>query len=381
MAPQLSRLADQYPVVTVTGPRQSGKTTLCKMVFPDRAYVSLEDPDARSLASRDPRGFFATYPDGAVIDEVQRVPDLLSYIQGIVDTHQRPGQFILTGSAQFELLAGISQSLAGRTALLTLQPFTYDEAYGNDEPSLNDVLYRGLFPRVHDLDLDPVEAYAFYFQTYVERDVRQLLNIKDQSAFEHFVRLCAGQTGQLLNLSNLANDVGTSVPTAKSWLSVLEASYLVRLLRPHHANFGKRLRKTPKLYFVDTGLAAYLVGVKNAAQLTTHHLRGALVETFVVQELVKHQHNRVRQPDLYFFRDSTGNEVDVLLDHGENVCPVEIKSAATVRETMFRGLSFYRRLNPDTGRGTLVYGGDHDQTRTDFDVLSFRHLARLLPDR
>ncbi len=371
------RLASQYPIVTITGPRQSGKTTLCRMTFPEWDYVSLENPDDRAYAEGDPRGFMEDHRDPLVIDEAQRVPQLLSYIQGVVDVRETPGQFILTGSAQFELLDSIAQSLAGRTAIVRLLPFTYNEAYGDTEPALNSVLYRGLYPRVHVVDLVPTELYSFYVETYLERDVRALVNVRDRSTFELFLRLCAGRTGQLLNMTALSNDVGVSVPTIKSWISVLEASSIIMLLRPHHANFRKRLVKSPKLYLLDTGLAAYLLGITGAGQMTTHPLRGSLFETFVVSELVKQGYNQVRRPNLFFFRDSGGHEIDILLDRGAAVAPIEVKAAATIADSFFDGLNYYRNLNAQSEPGTLVYGGTGNQTRRGHSVIDFRSLDRI----
>ncbi len=375
------RLASQYPVVTITGPRQSGKTTLCRMTFPEWDYVSLENPDDRAYAQGDPRGFMEEHRDPLVIDEAQRVPELLSYIQGVVDGRGNAGQFILTGSAQFELIDSIAQSLAGRTAIVRLLPFTYTEAYGKasggTEPALNSVLYRGLYPRAHAVDLVPTELYSFYVETYLERDVRALVNVRDRSTFELFLRLCAGRTGQLLNMTALSNDVGVSVPTIKSWISVLEASSVTMLLRPHHANFRKRLVKSPKLYFLDTGLVAYLLGITDAGQMATHPLRGALFETFVVSELVKQGYNRIRRPNLSFFRDSGGHEIDILLDRGATVAPVEVKSAATIADSFFDGLTYYRNLNAQSESGTLVYGGTGNQTRRGHQVIDFRSLDQI----
>ena len=375
----LSRLAGQYPVVTVTGPRQSGKTTLCRRTFPKMAYVSLETPDVRAVAENDPRAFFQRWP-AAVIDEIQRVPDLLSYIQGIVDETDRPGRFILTGSAQLELMESVTQSLAGRTALLELLPFSYDEIHrrqAGDEPTLNDLLYTGLFPRIHDKGLNPTEACAFYTETYIQRDVRSILNIKDRSLFDTFLRLVAGQSGQLLNRTRLASDVGVAVNTISSWLSVLETGFVVSFLRPHHANFRKRMTRSPKLYLVDSGLMCYLLGITEASQLASHPLRGAIFETFVVTELQKQACNRAARPALTFFRSSDGHEVDVLKAHGQSVWPIEIKSAATIRDRLADELKWYARLNPGARAGTIVYGGEESFPRTGFDILSFRAIERM----
>ena len=375
----LSRLAGQYPVVTVTGPRQSGKTTLCRRTFPKMAYVSLETPDVRAVAENDPRAFFERWPE-AVIDEIQRVPDLLSYIQGIVDETDRPGRFILTGSAQLELMESVTQSLAGRTALLELLPFSYDEIHrrqAGDEPTLNDLLYTGLFPRIHDKGLNPTEACAFYTETYIQRDVRSILNIKDRSLFDTFLRLVAGQSGQLLNRTRLASDVGVAVNTISSWLSVLETGFVISFLRPHHANFRKRMTRSPKLYLVDSGLMCYLLGITEASQLASHPLRGAIFETFVVTELQKQACNRAVRPALSFFRSSDGHEVDVLKPHGRSIRPIEIKSAATIRDSLADELKWYARLNPDARAGTIIYGGEENFPRTGFDVLSFRAIEQM----
>ncbi|MFA5075757.1 MAG: ATP-binding protein [Candidatus Babeliales bacterium] len=378
---KLSQLAKQYPVVTLTGPRQSGKTTLCKKTFPDMPYVSLEAPDHRTLAEQDPRGFFTRWPT-AIIDEIQRVPDLMSYIQGMVDESQREGRFILTGSAQLELMKSVTQSLAGRTALLKLLPFSYDEfrvcsEFSHLSDHLDSLLYTGMFPRIYDKKLNPTEACAFYTETYMERDVRSLLHIKDRSLFVTFLGLCAGRSGQVLNLTNLANDVGVSVNTVKSWLSVLETGFIVSFLPPHHANYRKRLMKSPKLYFVDSGLMCYLLGITDAAQLATHPLRGAIFETFVVTELQKQAWNQGCKPRLYYYRTSDGHEVDVLIDTGGMVIPVEIKSSTTFRHSLADELTRYKKLNPTAGKGVLIYGGTDDWPQSDLDVLSFHSIHTL----
>lgn len=356
----LLRLARQYPVVTMTGPRQSGKTTLCQAAFPHKRYISLENLDSRRMAVKDPRRFLADLPDGAVLDEIQRAPELLSYIQGIVDERKKEGMFILTGSRQFELMDSITQSLAGRTALVKLLPLSYTEVYGagKKRPDLNTVLFTGFYPRIFDKKLNPTEALAFYTTTYIERDVRSLIQVHDLSRFEMFLKICAAQTGQILNLSHLSNECGIAVNTVKSWLSVLEASYIVFLLKPHHKNFKKRLIKSPKLYFVDVGLAAFLLDIQDESHLKNHPLRGALFETFVVTEMLKERFNHIQTNNMYYFRDNVGNEVDVLMDKGSEVVPVEIKSGQTVADEFFKGLDYYRKLNPAVKESWLVYGGD-----------------------
>jgi len=377
LQPVALRLARQYPVVTVTGPRQSGKTTLCRMAFPRAAYVSLEALDDRQHARNDPRGFLARFTGPVILDEIQRVPELLSYIQTSVDELPRAGRFILTGSAQFELLDHVSQSLAGRTALLKLLPFTYDEAYRRRRPpSLETMLWTGFYPRIHDRHLDPAEALSFYFETYVERDVRSLLNIHNLSQFERFVQLCAGRTGQILNLSSLGNDCGVTHNTARAWLSVLEASYVVCLVRSHHANFSKRLVKAPKLYFIDTGLAANLIGIEHPRQLSTHPLRGALFETFAAVEFLKCRFNDGLRGNLFYWRDNTGHEADLLLECGRRIVPVEIKSGQTVCDDFFTGIRFYQKLNAAAKNAAVVYGGAKDTSRHNTAVVGFRSLEQ-----
>jgi len=361
----LEDLSRGYPLIAITGPRQSGKTTLARHVFPQKPYVTLEDPDARELAERDPRGFLKNCEEGAILDEIQRSPRLFSYLQGLVDADQRPGRFVLTGSQRFGLMAGITQSLAGRIALLHLLPFTYRERY-SAKPSkapLDEVLFTGLYPPIHDRGLDPRLWYANYAQTYVERDVRQLVNVRDLSTFQRFVRLCAGRTGQLLNLSALAADCGITHNTAKAWISILEASYLVFLLQPYHQNFNKRIIKSPKLYFYDTGLAAWLLSIQSPGQLNSHSLRGALFESFILSEILKARYNQGLASDLYFWRDRSGNEVDVVRQRGEQLQPVEIKSGQTLNQDYFKGLQKWLSLaGPAAIQPTLIYGGDQALT-------------------
>ncbi len=324
---RLQHFASGYPVVVVTGPRQSGKSTLVRHAFPEHRYVSLEDLDQREFAESDPRGFLNQFTEGAILDEVQRCPALFSYLQTRVDELNRPGEFILTGSQQFGLLSGITQSLASRAALLTLLP-------GKISGKLDKILFDGAFPPIFDRGLEPHPWYGNYVRTYLERDVRQLINVQDIGTFQRFLKLCAGRTGQLLNLSSLANDCGITHNTAKAWISVLEASYIVHLLPPHHRNFNKRLVKTPKLYFLDTGLAIWLLGIQNIDQLATHVQRGALFETWVISELLKARYNAGEASNLYFWRDRSGHEVDLLVDHGIHLSPLEIKSGQTIRETL-----------------------------------------------
>ena len=370
--PRLQHFASGYPVVVVTGPRQSGKSTLVRHAFPKHHYVSLEDLDQREFAENDPRGFLNQFTQGAILDEAQRCPALFSYLQTRVDERQQPGEFILTGSQQFGLLSGITQSLAGRAALLTLLPMTYRELQhaGKIGQDLDKILFDGAFPPIFDRGLEPHHWYGNYVRTYLERDVRQLIKVQDLRMFQRFLKLCAGRTGQLLNLSSLANDCGITHNTAKAWISVLEASYIVHLLPPHHQNFNKRLVKTPKLYFLDTGLATWLLGIQNMEQLSTHVQRGALFETWVISECLKARYNAGEPSNLYFWRDRSGHEVDLLIDHGTHLSPLEIKSGQTINRDYFKGLDFWRKLAAQTaGQTWLVYGGDTRQTRSDVTVL------------
>jgi hypothetical protein len=378
--PVVRRLTSQYPVVTVTGPRQSGKTTLCRALFPDKPYVNLEAPDDRRFALDDPRGFLAAYPNGAVLDEIQRAPELLSYIQPMIDERQETGQYILTGSQQFEVMEGVSQSLAGRTALVKLLPFSIPELLPDRLPaSLDKMIFTGFYPRIYDRGLDPSEVMSYYFETYVERDIRRLVAVRDLSQFEKFVRLCAGRVGQLLNLQSLAADVGISHTTARSWLTLLEASYLVFVLHPWFTSSSKRLVKTPKLYFYDVGMAAWLLGIENEGQVSRDPLRGSLFENLVVIEALKHRCNKGLRSNLYFYRDSKGNEVDLLLEFGTGVFPVEIKAGATIAPDFFKGLKSFTALGKEQPwKSALVYGGGKYQQRSEVTVCSVGELHTLL---
>ncbi len=380
----LARLAGQYPVVTLTGPRQSGKTTLARALFPDKPYVSLEDPDVRRFAQDDPRGFLNGYRQGAILDEIQRAPALPSYLQGMVDANPAPGQFILTGSQQFELMTQVTQSLAGRTALLRLLPFTLAEALRAQPPGasldLAQTLLTGFYPRIHDRQLNPTQALADYFATYVERDLRQLLAVHDLQRFERFVRLCAGRTGQLLNLSSLGNDAGVSHATARAWIDLLQTSYIVHLLPPWFTNTSKRLIKAPKLYFYDVGLASWLLGLRTPEQVLRDPLWGSLFENFIVMEAMKDRLNAGESGEMYFYRDSDGTEVDLLLPVGSQVHAIEIKAGATITPDYFKGLRTFAAHHPAAvAGGSVIFGGEAGQARSDWPVHSWRALkgARL----
>jgi uncharacterized protein len=373
-----------FPIITITGPRQSGKTTLARAVFSQKPYFSLEDPDVRQLALDDPRAFLSRMPDGGVIDEVQRAPDILSYLQTHVDTIGRMGLFLLTGSQHFGLMSGITQSLAGRTAFIELLPFSVSELdRGGLTPSnLDTMLFTGGYPPLYDRDLAPGFWMPAYVTAYVERDVRQLLNVQDLDTFQRFLRLCAGRSGQLLNFSSLATDCGITHNTAKAWVSTLEASYILFLLRPHHANFRKRLVKSPKLYFYDTGLLCWLLGIQEAGQLATHPLRGSIFETFIVSELMKARFNQMKSTGFYFWRDSNGNEIDLIADSGGKLMPIEIKSGQTLNRDFFLGLERWMALAGDRAFApTLVYGGTETMRRKETRIFSWRMAGEVMEEK
>ncbi len=383
---ELRATAGEYPVFSVTGPRQSGKTTLMRHIFPDYDYVNLEYPDVRERAASDPRDFLRMHGDRVIFDEIQRVPDLLSYIQPMVDEDDSPGRFGLTGSQNFLLNQSVSQSLAGRCGVMHLLPFALSEL--NNRPPLNilemntghdsdtrdidilDLLVKGFYPRIHDKKLSPGRWYANYFQTYLERDVSQLTNVGDIETFAKFVRLCAGRSGQLLNMASLADDCGVAHSTVRRWISVLQAGFIVLLLRPYYKNFNKRLRKSPKLYFLDTGLLCYLLNIRSSDELSIHNMRGAIFESFVISELYKQVQNRMLDADLYFWRDSNGREVDVLIETGTHVLPVEIKSAMTLNNSFFDIFDYWRELiSKPKAPGILVYGGTESLTQKGVQIV------------
>ncbi len=358
---KLLSMGNIFPIVTLTGPRQSGKSTLLKSILPDYHYVSMEDPDNRLIANEDPRGFLKTYPDKTIIDEVQRVPELFSYLQTHVDAENREGMYYLAGSQNFLLMQSISQSLAGRTAILKLLPFSHREMKKAEilPTYVNNEIFQGGYPRIYDKKIQPTDFYPSYIQTYIEKDLRLLKNIDDLSKFIRFIKLCAGRIGQLLNLSSLANETGIAVSTVQSWLSVLEASYIIYLLKPDHNNYSKRLIKSPKLYFCDTGLASSLLGIEDEKQLSTHFLRGGLFENMVINEFIKDAFNNGKEPNLSFWRDSTGNEVDLLISIKGKQLAYEIKSGATYSSDDFKGIKVWANLSKTSPDDCyVIYSGD-----------------------
>ena len=366
-----------YPVVVVTGARQAGKSTMLRQTLPDWRMLSLEDPDTREFAHGDPRAFLQRHPAPLVIDEAQRVPHLLSYIQTMVDTSGRMGQYVLSGSQQFSLLAGETQSLAGRAALIGMFPLRLKElADGGSMPeSLDRYLLQGGYPAVHARQLDTQRYYADYVASYVERDVRSLSAVQDLGTFQRFMRLCAARTGQLLNLNSLANDCGIAQPTANAWMNLLEASFIVKRVAPYHRNFGKRLVKTPKLYFLDTGLCAWLLGITTEREMQTHYARGALFETWAVTEALKWRAVRGNAQPLYFWRDNIGNEVDLLLEQEGGITLVEVKSGQTFSPGWFAALSTVQRHMGQPTRNAILYGGDLGASRTDATLIGWRDLV------
>ena len=377
----LHNLSTTYPVVTITGPRQAGKTTLAKMTFPGYNYCNLEHPEIRILAQQDPKSFMLQYPAPVIIDEIQRVPELLSYIQVDVDSKKRNGDYILTGSQQFNLHASVSQSLAGRTALLALLPFSLQELSFYEKSGINrdKVLFKGFLPRIYDQNQEPVMAYRNYLQTYIERDIRQLINIKDIHVFETFLKLLAGRVGQLVNYNSLASDTGVSAVTIANWLSALEASFIVFRLNPYFENLGKRVIKSPKIYFTEPGLACYLLGIEDVTQVGRDPLLGNLFENMVVMEAVKARYNKGLDANLYFFRDSNHYEIDLLWKKDGSLFPVEIKSALTWNESFTKNINRFKKGISTKNKGCVVYGGELNfTTRDDVMVTGFDQFYKLI---
>lgn len=378
LATKLQQLHHQLPAIAVLGPRQSGKTTLVRETFPNYKYLSLEDLDLRAYAETDPRGFLAEYQGKVIFDEIQNVPTLFSYLQTEIDKTNKPGQFILTGSQHFLLHENISQTLAGRIAILYLLPLTVAEltAAKIATDNLEQLLFEGFYPRIYQQSINPADWYPNYIQTYIEKDVRQMKNIHDLVVFQKFLKMCASRTGQLLNLSALAADCGITHNTAKAWISLLQSSFIVFLLQPYFNNIGKRLVKTPKLYFYDTGLICSLLGIEEKKQLSTHYLRGGIFESFVISELIKVRYNHGKNPNLYFWRDKTGHEIDCIIGETQQLIPIEIKSAKTIVNDFFSGIDYWNQFTPyKSTKAYIIYGGDQNQIqRKKAAVLSWKNI-------
>jgi len=371
------RLAKGFPIVAITGPRQAGKTTLARAVFANKEYVSLENPDEREFAQQDPKRFIQRFKNGAILDEVQRCPSLLSYLQQVVDERNIMGDFILTGSAQFELISGITQSLAGRVGRIELLPLSQAELIQvNQLPaSLDVMLFQGSYPSLYDREISANDWHANYVATYLERDVRQLIAVRDLVQFQRFVKMCAARSGQLLNLASLGADCGISAVTAREWLTVLEASYLVMRLMPYHQNFGKRLVKTPKLYFLDVGLMTWLLGITASTSLETHAMRGAIFETYIVSELIKQRYNQGQPNNLFFWRDNVGHEIDIIYETDTGLQTVEIKSGSTFAQDWPNAIKKWQKFSDNqTLTPQIIYGGNQSYARDDYQVISWKQL-------
>ncbi|WP_276089833.1 ATP-binding protein [Pedobacter sp. JY14-1] len=375
---QIELQQSKFPILALTGPRQSGKTTLLKQIFPNYKYVSLEDPDLRSFAENDPIGFLKNYSDQIIFDEVQRVPSLFSYLQRIVDESGKMGQFILSGSQNFHLLSNITQTLAGRVALFKLLPFDFTELKATEHFSSSylEAAIKGFYPPIYSRNIEPVVFYANYLETYVQKDVTELLNIRDLGLFRTFLGLCAARAGQLLNVSSLANECGISQPTAKAWLSILESSYLVFLLQPYHQNFNKRLVKSPKLYFYDTGLLTYLLHIRNSEDLVQNRLKGNIFENMVIAEFQKQNYHQYLHKDYSFWQDSNKREVDLLVKTHNGFDIFEVKATQTISADLFKEMDYFESLVPNLNiRKTLVYGGNENQQRTNYTINSWNSIS------
>lgn len=373
---KLQDLATKFKAVAVTGARQTGKTTLVKQVFKGKPYLSLENPDTRSFAIEDPRGFLETYRDGAILDEVQRAPELFSYLQEILDESKTKGLFILSGSNNFLLQQTISQTLAGRVGYINLLPFSISELKKSKllPASDEELMLKGFYPPIYDQQIPPIDWCPNYIRTYIEKDVRQIKNITDLIVFEKFVKLLAGRSGQELNYSGISVEIGVDVKTVQSWIGILESSFIVYLLKPHYKNFNKTIVKRPKLYFYDTALVCYLLGIRNTSQLTTHPLRGAIFEGMVVTELIKKRTNAGLEINLFYWRDKTGHEIDIIIDEGGKLLPIEIKSGKTIINEFFKNIEYWSNLSK-SNKAILLYAGEQNQKRTDGkEILNWRSI-------
>ena len=379
---QILDAATEYAALAILGPRQSGKTTTARALFPNHLYLSLENPDTRERAQQDPRSFLQEHTKyaGLILDEFQHVPHLLSYLQTIIDTGVKPGTFILTGSQNFLLNANISQSLAGRIAILTLLPLSIAELQETNQltSQIEDALFTGCYPTLYNQKSNVSRHYQGYITTYIERDVRQLKNITDLDTFQRFIGLCAGRIGQEVNYTSLSNDCGIDVKTVKSWLAILQASYIIFLLQPYYNNFGKRLIKSPKLYFIDTGLACTLLRIKSADELITHPARGGLFESYIIADLLKQQYNQELLPSLYFWRDVAGNEVDCIIDEGQSIYMLEMKSGRTISSSFFKNFDYIASLQTKPTTNFVVYAGDDKQNWSKGTVLGWQNIGMLI---
>lgn len=378
LAPLVIQALDKYPIVAITGPRQSGKTTLSQMIKPDYTYINLEDLSLRDFAKSDPKGFLETYQNGVIIDEIQHVPELFSYLQVYTDDRQQNGEYLITGSQNFLMPEKISQSLAGRVSIFNLLPLSVGELKSGNFVFQNweEYLLKGSYPRKWVNDIDPFDFYENYLKTYIERDVRMIKNILNLDVFQKFIQLLAGRTGQLFNQSSLGNELGVDNKTINSWMNLLEASFIAFRLKPYYNNFNKRIVKTPKVYFYDTGLLAYLLGVRTVRELDIHFARGQLFENFVVLEKIKQSWSSKGHEKFYFWRDSTGNEIDLLIERGQDLLAVEIKSGKTIHSDFFKTLNYFRKIKPDT-QSYLVYGGNEVQSRANGKVLGIHDLEMI----
>lgn len=375
----IGKLRKQFPVITLTGPRQSGKTTLINSIYTDLPYASLEDIDLRTAALNDPRGFLSNFPEGAVLDEIQRTPELFSYIQGIVDKNKKT-HFVLSGSQNFLLLENISQTLAGRAAILKLLPFSISELHHASlvPDTYEQLIFTGMYPGIYDRDIDPEYFYPSYISTYIERDVRQIKNIENLNSFSNFIQLCAGRTGQVVNLNSLAIDAGISPNTAKSWLSILEASFIIYFLQPYYENFNKRIIKSPKLYFYDTGLVCSLLGITSANQVKTFHSKGALFENLIITDLIKSGLHKGVNPKFYYWQNKTKQEIDLIIDKPDGPVAYEIKSGMTINDNYLTNLKYWQKLSGEKPENlNVIYGGDKNLKTSSGSYISWRSIQEI----
>jgi len=374
---ELRNLSRQFKAIAIIGPRQSGKTTLAKHVFGHLPYINMENPDTRRFVLEDPRGFLNNYKSGAIFDEIQRTPELFSYLQEILDNAKSKGHFILTGSNNFLLQENITQSLAGRIAYLTLLPFSLSELINLDVKSLNHQIFTGFYPPIYDQNIRPVKWYPNYIQTYIEKDVRQIKNIYDLETFHRFIKLCAGRVGQLLNKNSIAIEAGIDGKTVDSWLGILESSFIIYRLFPHHKNYKKRIVKMPKIYFYDTGLLCSFLGLTEASQIETHYFKGSIFENFIISDLLKTKFNHAIPANFFFWRDNVGHEIDLLIEEALNLLPLEIKAGKTIHSQFFKNLRYWLKLTGEK-KGKIIYAGDDNQKRSEgIEIISWKSLPEM----